>query len=93
MLTREQADVVADAVMARGKERQRERAQQREVERRQERIRRRWAMALLALMLVGAVVAYLMGQHVPYGVFAGAIVGQIVALSRNAWRARLDDLG
>jgi len=76
--------------MASGKERQRERAQQREVEQRQERIRRRWAMAILMLILVGAVVAYLMGQRVPYGVFTGAIVGQIAALSRNAWRGSLD---
>ncbi|AIF46052.1 hypothetical protein [Dyella japonica] len=91
MLSREQADTIADAVMANGKERQRERAQRREVERQQERMRRRWAVAILLIMLVGAFVARLMGQHLLPGIVTGGIVGQLAALSRNAWRASLDD--
>jgi hypothetical protein len=90
MLTKEQVDAVADAVMADGKERQRERANQRDAEQRWERTRRRWAIGIILLMLVGAVVARMAGVRVPLGILGGGLVGQLVALSRGAWRTDVD---
>jgi 1,4-dihydroxy-2-naphthoate octaprenyltransferase len=88
MLTRDQADIIADAVMANDKDRQRERAQRRETEQRQERMQRRWAMALLALMLLGGAVAWLCGVRWSWGILIGGVCGQLVMLSSNLWRKR-----
>lgn len=87
MLSRDQADIVADAVMANGKERQRERASRREAEQQKERIRRRWAMGLLAVMLVGGLVAWLCGIRFSLGILMGGISGQLVMLAYNARRS------
>jgi len=91
MLTRDQADIIADAVMANGKERQRERAQRREAEQRQERAQRRWAMALLALMLAGGVVAWLCGMRISWGIITAGMIGmgaRLVALGYSTRRNR-----
>lgn len=86
MLTREQADAVADAVMANGKERQRERAQQREVERRKAWAQKRWAMVALALMAVGAAAAHFAHWRLSTGIIIGALPAFIARLAAQGRR-------
>ena len=90
MLTREQADAVADAVMASDKERQRERAQQREAERRTEWERRRWAIVALSLMAVGGAVGYFAHWRVSTGVIIGALPTFIARLAAQGRRGDED---
>lgn len=84
MLTNEQADVVANAVMATAKDRQHERAKRREEEARLQHSQRWRGLMFLVALMAGGAVAYLAGSRVVMGMLAGGGLAQVLVFAFNA---------
>jgi hypothetical protein len=90
MLSEEQVNTIAQAVMASDKERQRIRAIQREEAALQERSTRQRAVIFLCVTLVGGLMAYWTGIRIPLGMLCGGAAAQLAMLVFRARRHRVE---